>query len=134
MTNIQQALNRRNAQQATLAAPAAEYTIVDGVVNLLGSGNATMDLKFPCSFIEEAGMPPRLFGSGSVAVNGSIIPGSLPSWTVGVLRWNTKERPNQKPLYIGATIVINCSGTNRSAVTWECHGLALTNPITGTTI
>ena len=128
MTALQRSLNRRDASWSAGTAMQAQYTIVTGSIELRGEGEGVLDVRFPVRFVEVGGAPPQLVGSGSVGASQTIEEGRFPSWNVGVLRWDIKDRQDASPLYLGATLIVRCSGVERSTATWFCMGTALTAP------
>lgn len=109
--------------------------VVEGVIELRGTGEATIDVTFPVTFTEM----PVVLGGGGVAPNQRIIAGEFPSWRVGVRQWDLEipaDTPDS-PTYKGANLVIIVDGASddedsfESFAFWSARGRALTNPIVG---
>lgn len=135
MSQLRRALEqRRGTVERDRAIQGGPY-VVDGIIELRGTGEVTVPVAFPVTFIEK----PILVGGGGVADNQRIVPGEFPEWKVGVLRWDRVTHPDtpDTPTYRGCTLVIVVSGaeddedTFLSEAYFTARGRALTNPIVG---
>jgi hypothetical protein len=133
MPDIRQAFEHRRGEVERGRAVEGGVFIVEGVIALTGTGEATVDVNFPVRFIEK----PVLVGGGGAADNQRIVVGEYPRWNVGVLRWHRvidEEFPDQ-PTYKGCTLLIIVEGATQDATTflseayWSARGKALNNPI-----
>lgn len=110
------------------------YT-VEGTIACVGTGEATLDVKFPVTFLDR----PRVYANGGASDNQRIVPGEFPTWNAGVLWFVRVEDPQfpDSPLYVGARLIVVISGaiddeaTFESEIWWMARGKALTNPTTG---
>lgn len=133
--DLRTALEARRGEVERDRAVAGGHWVAEGIIELLGTGETTVDVKFPVKFVER----PLVFGGGGAVDNQRIVTGEFPIWQVGVLRWNRTTRPDvpDSPMYIGATLVIVVTGavddeaTFQSEAWWMARGRALTNPTVG---
>ena len=135
MTNIRRALESRRGEVERSRSVAGGMYVIDGIISLTGTGEATVDVKFPVTFIEM----PVVVGGGGVAPNQRIVPGEFPSWRVGVREWDIviSDDVPDSPTYRGCTLVVLVDGARddetsfQSFAFWMARGRALTNPIVG---
>lgn len=134
MTDLRRGLERRRGTVERARANEGGVYIVEGIIELVGIGEVTVDVRFPVTFVQK----PILLGNGGVAENQRIVPGSFPTWDVGVLRWDRiygSDTPDT-PRYRGARLIVVVTGafedetTFESEAYWSARGRALTNPIT----
>lgn len=133
--SIRRALESRRGEVERSRSVQGGMYVVDGIIDLRGTGEATVDVKFPVTFIEM----PIILGGGAVAPNQRIVPGEFPSWRVGVRAWELAINPEtpDSPTYKGCTLVIVVDGASADETTFQSHafwtarGRALTNPIVG---
>lgn len=130
---IRRALEQRRGQVERDRAVAGGKMIVEGVIDLLGTGEATVDISFPVVFTEM----PIVLGGGAVATNQAIVDGEFPTFQVSVLRWDEIVNPAapDSPTYRGCTLLIVVTGARDDEDTFQSHaffsarGTALHNPI-----
>lgn len=135
MTNIRRAIESRRGTVERSRAMTGGIYVVDGIIELVGVGEVTIDVSFPVTFIEM----PIVIGGGGVAENQRIVAGEFPSWRVGVRQWDLRIDPAfpDSPTYRGCNLVIVVDGarddenTFQSRAFWMARGRALTNPIVG---
>lgn len=135
MTNIRRALESRRGEVERSRSVAGGIYVVDGIIDLRGTGEATIDVKFPVTFTEM----PIVLGGGAVSPNQRIVPGEFPSWRVGVREWvlDIPADTPDSPTFKGCTLVVIVDGarddedTFQSYAFWMARGRALTNPIVG---
>lgn len=130
--NIRRSIeSRRGTVERSRAVAGGVYT-VDGIIDLTGTGELTVDVLFPVTFTEM----PILVGGGGVAPNQRILPNEFPTWSVGVRDWNLGIDPDfpDMPTFKGATLIIIVTGATADSTTfqsrafWTARGRALTNP------
>lgn len=132
--NIRTALENRRGTVERARSVEGGMFVVTGLIDLVGVGEATVDVNFPVTFTRK----PSLVGSGEVGENEVIVPGAFPEISVGVRRWNRVIRADHPddPWYDGANLVVVIRGVADDATfvwaaTWMAIGPALTNPIVG---
>lgn len=133
--DLRRSLETRRGDVERDRAIAGGIYVVDGVIDLLGTGEVTVDVSFPVTFTEM----PFVTGGGAAAPNQRIVPGEFPTWRVGVRAWDLIINPAapDNPRYKGCTLVVVVDGSAADAATfksfafWMARGRALTNPIVG---
>lgn len=131
--DLRRALEARRGEVERDRGMSGGIYIVEGIVDLLGTGEVIVDVLFPVTYVEK----PLVFGGGGVADNQRVIPGEFPRWDVGVHRWNRGAQPDtpDSPTYYGCSLLIIVEGaiddedTFQSEAYWTARGRALTNPI-----
>lgn len=99
---------------------------IQGFFDLIGSGEAILDVNFPVWFLER---PTFTFGAELKAGN-VLVAGSYPTISLIVQRWLMKDYPNRVSYYAGATIIAVSTGVADQSllVHWQVEGKALRNP------
>jgi hypothetical protein len=132
MTNIRRALEARRGEVERSRSVAGGIYVVEGIIELWRVGEATVDVRFPVTFVEM----PVVIGGGGVSPNQRIVPGEFPTWRVGVREWDIDipvDTPDS-PTYKGCTLVIVVDGARddqtifQSFAFYQASGRALTNP------
>lgn len=132
---LRKAVEQRRGQVEADRAIQGGHMVAEGIIDLLGTGEVTVEVPFPVTFVEM----PIVLGGGIVGVNQRIVPGEFPTVDVQVLRFDEIINPAtpDSPRYRGCTLIIVVEGaaddedTYKSHAWWTARGRALTNPVTG---
>lgn len=121
---------RMNSAEATKAgnqSMAADFQSLTGQVRVNGSGESKATITFPISFSQK----PLLTFGGEIQEGDRLDPGRMPTVSVVVLAWLTKERPPYSRLYTGAILGIVTGGPSwqKMIIHWKLDGIAYTNPV-----
>lgn len=106
---------------------AASKTKLTGEIRVNGAGETKTNVTFPIQFTEK---PVMNFGAEMIEGD-AIIDGFMPTISVVILGWVTKDLPPTQRLYLGATLGIVVGGAhfNKLSVHWSVEGTALSNPV-----
>lgn len=99
---------------------------IQGFIEIIGSGEALLDVNFPVWFLEH---PNFTFG-GEMAPNQILTAGQYPMLSILVHRWAMREFPAGVSYYSGATLIVVSSGADDQRLIghWRAEGKALRNP------
>lgn len=124
-------LEERRGTANRLDAITGKLHSVQGFIEIIGSGEALLDVNFPVWFMDK---PTFTFG-GEMAPDQVLTTGQYPMLSVLVHRWRMKDYPNGVSYYAGATLIIVTTGTDDQKLLghWQAQGKALRNP-TGETV
>lgn len=130
---IQGPLEERRWDVSRAAQLAPKPTRVSGRVLVVGSGEATVSVKFPVRFLEE---PIMNFG-WVLGENQSLESGNFPFVSVGAFNWQRTEKmqnANVGYTYHGCSLAIALTGQEEQQVWvhWTATGRAFRNPDTAT--
>lgn len=99
---------------------------VQGFIDIIGSGEAILDVNFPVWFLEK---PTFTFGA-EMAPDQVLTTGQYPMVSIIVHRWAMKDFPQGVSYFAGATLIIVTTGTDEQKLIghWQAQGKALRNP------
>lgn len=125
-TQAQQERNRRNAQ-----AVATRPQVLSGQVQVSGAGDTLVNLPFPVQFSQK----PLLAFGFDLEHGQDIVIGSLPTLTMGVVRWDIVGNPPEQLFYRGCTLAIVTTGAANQIMYAHYHftGTAMSNPVSAST-
>ena len=105
----------------------AQYFVVTGEVEVVGTGEASADLLFPCYFVGK----PRLFPTHELSPGQPFVAGQMPTASMTVLDWSSSIQDDNTVLYMGARVGFVTTGpTGQSMlIQWHADGPALRGPI-----
>ncbi len=99
-----------------------------GRVQIIRSGESTVEVKFPCTYAER----PSFYSGFELSKFQPLRGGFLPMCSVGVARWNTVEKVPGIFHYLGAVLtIVTWNSPLYVWVQWHVEGRAFQNPITG---
>jgi hypothetical protein len=109
-----------------MGAVTAKVHSIQGFFDVVGSGEALLDVPFPVWFMER---PLFTFG-GEMAPDQVLTTGAYPTLSVLVHRWRMKDHPGAKSYFTGATFIVVSGGADdqKLLVHWQMQGTALRNP------
>lgn len=99
---------------------------IQGFVNIVGAGEAILDVNFPVWFLEK---PLFTFG-GEMAPGEVLTAGQYPMISMIVHSWVMKDYPNNVSYFAGAHLIVVTTGsaTQRLIGHWQAQAKALRNP------
>lgn len=132
-SDVQAIANNLRRRQAALAATkdrlssqAGRVHTISGLFYVMGTGEATQEIKFPVRYVER---PVCTFGA-EVAPDSNITDGGFPTYSVTVGGWELEEINAAQILYVGATLFIVTAGAigQNLWIHWSARGRAITSP------
>lgn len=105
----------------------AQYFKVSGEVEVVGPGEAVVDVLFPVIFTDKPA-----FSHGPALSDGiSTTDGNLPTCSVVVLLWHERVRDDGTIVYAGAQFAIVTTGPTDQVllVQWHVEGVGLRGPV-----
>lgn len=127
MTNFQEPFERRRGELERTTSMYGRVHKIHGFVELAGSGETIVDVKFPVWFTER----PAISGGGELGEGAVLEEGSFPIFSAGVVKWVYEEKAGGARYYTGAQLVLVALGPAdaKSIVHWQLEGKALRNPL-----
>lgn len=130
-------LEERRGDVERIDESGAQYFKIEGIVQVIGTGEAMARLLFPVYFIDK---PTVSFGAeldyGAPTVthstDGTDIDSGFPTWSATVLTWDFRFKSDGSSLYVGALLGIATRGPNINQnmnVHWTVQGTALRGPV-----
>lgn len=105
---------------------------VVGLIEIVGAGEATVDVSFPVRFVEH---PSFSFG-GEMVENSAITAGQHPTISIMVLRWMTEEATpgtleQDQQIFVGASLIIVTTGIpdQRQRAHFQVRGRGIVSPV-----
>lgn len=126
-TDLGTAIETRRAAVDRIEKAQAQFFNVRGTVQCNGTGEAIVDILFPCLFT----IKPRFYYGAELAPGGAITSGSIPTATCVVLSWDSRVRDDGTVIYSGATLGIVTTGPTGQVmkVQWHMSGTGLRGPV-----
>lgn len=119
-------LEARRGVAGRLDAVTGKEHAIQGFVEIVGAGEALLDVSFPVWFLEK---PTFTFG-GEMGPDQVLTPGQYPTLSILVHRWNMREYSNSVSYFAGATLIVVATGSATQSLIghWQAQGRALRNP------
>lgn len=105
----------------------SQYFKVTGIVEVVGVGEAQVELAFPVYFAEQ----PILHFGGELAVGSlTVVAGSFPQWSATMHAWYYSFKPDGTKLYVGGILGVVTFGDPLQVmdIHWSVEGVGLRNP------
>jgi hypothetical protein len=125
---MQRTMEDRRVYTETQAQLLVRDGVVQGVIEIEGSGEAIVDVAFPMKFADPPIFSPGLELRGSI----TLAWGKLPVWSATVAGWRTQQVSNNV-LYTGATLAIVTFNAARSNLHYSFAGRSYTTPVDSST-
>jgi hypothetical protein len=97
-----------------------------GEIEVFGPGAACVDVVFPAYFVDK----PRPSYGAELPPGEGVVAGNLPTCSVVVTQWGTRQMEDGTAVYSGATLAIVTTGpTGQTLIAhWHMEGRALRSP------